>query len=102
MACDPVSSMMGLCQKAGKLKSGAFSVEEAVKGRKAKLVIIATDASERTIKTYKDMCSYYETPLICFSTKAEISKAIGKQNRTAIAIMDEHFADEINGRIRKG
>ena len=66
---DPIFSMLGLCKKAGKLKSGAYSVEETVKSQKAALVIMASDASDRTKKSTRDMCTYYDAPLWEYGTK---------------------------------
>ena len=43
-------SMLGLARRAGKVVSGEFSVEKAVKSGKAYLVIVAEDASDNTIK----------------------------------------------------
>ena len=37
-----------MATKAGKLLSGEFSVEKAIKQRKVKLVIVAGDASDNT------------------------------------------------------
>ena len=37
--------MLSLAAKAGKVASGEFSVEKAVKSRKAHLVLVADDAS---------------------------------------------------------
>ena len=38
---DRVLSLLGIAQKAGKVESGGFLCENAVKARKAKLVILA-------------------------------------------------------------
>ena len=38
-------SMIGLAQKAGKVASGEFSTEKAVKEHKAYMVIVADDSS---------------------------------------------------------
>ena len=43
-------SLVGLAAKAGKVVSGEFATEKAVKTQKAFLVIIAQDASENTRK----------------------------------------------------
>ena len=50
MAQNKVYSMIGLAMKAGKLTSGEFSVEHAVKAGKAALVIVSETASENTKK----------------------------------------------------
>ena len=41
-------SLLGLAMKAGKVVSGEFATEKAVKGKTAFLVLIAEDASENT------------------------------------------------------
>ena len=48
MARDRILNLIGLAMKAGKVVSGEFSVEKCIKSGKARLVIIATDASENT------------------------------------------------------
>lgn len=92
---NKMMSMLGLCQKAGKLKSGEFASETAVKSGDAWLVIIAGDASNNTKKKFKDMCSFYETDCIEYGTKEGLAAAIGKEERSSLAICDEGFANSI-------
>ena len=56
--------MIGLATRAGAVTSGEFSVDKAIKAGKARLVIIADDASDRTKKGFKDSCSFYGVPLV--------------------------------------
>ena len=58
MLHDRALSMLSLAAKAGKVASGEFSVEKAVKSRKAYLVLVADDASENTKKLFRNMCSF--------------------------------------------
>ena len=51
-----VLSFIGICMKAGKLVSGEFSVDKAVKGGQAYLVLVAGDVSPGSKKHYTDMC----------------------------------------------
>lgn len=92
MQNDRILSMLGLCMKAGKIKSGGFQTEEAVKGGKAWLVIKALDASGNTAKKFGDMCSFYEVPCFEYGTKEELGRAIGKEERSVIAVCDEGFS----------
>lgn len=48
MSQDSILSMIGLAKRAGKVVSGEFSTEKAVKENKAKLVIVSEDASNNT------------------------------------------------------
>ena len=45
MSEKDVAGALGLAQKAGKLSSGDLGVKDALLGGKAKLLLIATDAS---------------------------------------------------------
>ena len=56
---DKALAMIGLAQKAGKIVSGEFATEKAVKTGKAALVIVAGDASENTKKMFTNMCAFY-------------------------------------------
>lgn len=88
-------SLLSLAQKAGKLKSGEFQTTEAVKGKKAFLVLVAADASDNTKKEFRNMCNYYETPYYEFSTKENLGRAIGKEERSSIAVLDEGFSKSL-------
>ena len=44
---DRLLSLLGIAQKAGKLESGSFLCEKAIKGKNAKLVIVAEDAQKK-------------------------------------------------------
>ena len=87
-----IYSLLGLCQKAGKLVSGEFSVENAIKSGKAYMVIVSTDASDNTKKKFKDKCDFYEVPIAEFGDKEGLGRAIGKEVRTSVAVTDAGFA----------
>ena len=98
MAGDAVYSMLGLCAKAGKLICGQDQTEKAVRERKAFLVMISTDASEGTKKRMRDKCASYNVPLAEYGLKEELGRAVGKQERSCIAVTDKGLADTM---IRK-
>ena len=95
LAQNKVYSMIGLAMKAGKLTSGEFSVEHAVKAGKAALVIVSETASENTKKKFQNMCTYYEVPLYFFGEKETLGHAMGKEFRASLAVLDEGFAKAI-------
>ena len=92
-------SMIGLAAKAGKIASGEFQTETAVKTGTAKLVLVAEDASENTKKLFSDKCSYYKIPVCILGTKEELGKAIGKEYRASVAVLEEGFANAIKTKI---
>ena len=92
MDSNKVYSMLGLCMRAGKLKSGEFQVLEAIKKKTAKLVIVSEDASDNTRKKFSDKCSYYKVPIYIYGNMDELGHAIGKDVRTSLAVTDEGMA----------
>ena len=72
MKQDRVLSMIGLAQKAGKVASGEFATEKAVKTKKASVVVVASDASDNTKKMFSDMCKYYNVPIYFYSDKEQL------------------------------
>ena len=96
---DRVLSMLGMAAKAGKIESGEFSTEKAVKGGRGRLVIVSEDASDNTKKMFTNMCKYYKVPFVVFGTKEELWHWIGKAYRASICILDEGFAKAVLKKI---
>ena len=92
-------SIIGLATKAGKTVSGEWATEKAVKEQKAKLVIVAQDASDNTKKLFKNKCEYYNVMMITAGSKQELGSVTGKANRASLAVTDENFAKAIIKKI---
>lgn len=90
-----ILSLLGLAMKAGKIASGEFSTEKAVKSGKGFFVVIAEDASDNTTKKFTNMCQYYEVPMVKLGTKEELGRTIGKEFRASLAVLDENFTKAI-------
>lgn len=90
-----ILSMLGLATRAGRIASGEFQTETAVKSGTAHLVIVAEDASENTKKLFSDKCSFYKIPFIIMGTKEALGRAIGKEFRASLAILDAGFAEAV-------
>lgn len=95
MKQDKILSMLGLATRAGKTVSGEFSVERAVKSQGAYLVIVAADASENTKKKFRNMCEFYQVPIYFYGEKEQVGHAMGKEQRSSMAVLDEGLADTI-------
>lgn len=92
---DRLLGTLGLCMKAGKLVTGEDSVLKAIRGNKAKVVILAKDASANTAKRMTNAATFYNVPLVVYSTKADIGAALGKNIRAVAAVLDEGFGAKI-------
>ncbi len=85
--------------RAGFVASGEFSTEKAVKENRAKVVIVASDASDNTKKMFTNMCTYYKVPIYFFGEKTSLGHAIGKELRASLAVLDNGFAGEIEKQL---
>ena len=100
MKPDKVLSYLGLAMRGRNLVSGEFQTEDAVKSGKAILVIVAEDASENTKKLFRDKCSYYEVPVYSYGTKQSLGRAIGKDQRSSLAVTDAGLAQAIEKTLK--
>ena len=96
-----ILSLFGLAARAGRLASGEFQTETAVKSGTACLVVVAEDASDNTKKLFQDKCSFYKVPVIFLGSKEELGKAIGKEYRASLAILDAGFAEAVMKKINE-
>ncbi|RFU67811.1 YlxQ family RNA-binding protein [Bacillus sp. V59.32b] len=88
-------SLLGLANRARKLISGEELVIKEVRSGKAKLVLLASDASANTEKKISDKCSFYKVPIKRVENRSMLGQAIGKEARVAVAVLDEGFARKL-------
>lgn len=96
---NKILGLLGISAKAGKIVSGTDIVLENIEKNKIKLVIVAKDASKRTIENFKYICEKYKVPIYVYGTIEEISNAIGKVNRAVIGVKDKNLAEAIENKI---
>lgn len=96
-ACSArLASMIGLCRRANRLGCGAEMVQGALKAGRASLVLLASDASERTRKQISDKATFYGVPLIALPMdREELGRACGLDSLSACAVTDAQFARAI-------
>ncbi len=90
---DKILSAIGLAKRAGKAICGTQLVRDSAKSGKAKLIIVASDASDRSKKEITDTSAFYKTECIisCY-TMAQLSSAVGLMRSTSsVAITDENM-----------
>ncbi len=97
-----VYGLLGLTTKAGKLCFGTDSCLDMISKNKVKLIIVSEDSAERTIKNFKEKCEEKSIPFYIFGKKEDISKAIGKLNKTVIGIKDKNLAGAIQKILNGG
>ena len=90
-----ILGLIGLSARARKVLFRADSVEEGIKKNKVKLIIISCEASDRTKDKFSKFGKEYNKPVIIVGTIEELSKAIGKNNKAVLGILDENLSSEI-------
>lgn len=94
---NKVLSILGLCMKAGLLSAGELAAENAIKSQKARLLIIAEDASANTKKKFYNSSEFYKVKMVYYGNKEELGKAVGKAERSVMAVCDDGFAKKLEG-----
>lgn len=90
-----VFGMIGLAKRAGKVSTGAFICGKMIKSGRAKLVILARDASPNTKKDISDSCAYYKIKLIELSDMSSLGHITGGGDRAVVSVNDNNFAKAI-------
>lgn len=98
---DPVLSMLGIAAKSGNVVSGEFSTEKAVKTGHAYLVIVSTEASGNTKKSFCNMTDFYHVPCYCYGRKEALGRCIGKEFRASLAVTDENLAKAVEKKLKE-
>ena len=90
---EKVLSLLGLMKKAGAIACGEDNSVEAVRDGKAKVLILASDASDNARKRAENLCSgrkLIKLDIEC--TKAELAWALGMSGCAMAAVCDLGFA----------
>lgn len=95
MINNKIWGLVGLAARARKICFGADSVEQEMKKKKVKLVLIAQDSSERTKTKFQKLCKENKTECLIIGDIETLSKSIGKVNKAIIGIEEENIAKQI-------
>ena len=86
-------NLLGLANVAKGIVSGETLIK-SIAANETKLVVIANDAN--TKKKITDKCHFYHVDYFIVDENIEtISKAVGKNNRVALGIINQGFAKKI-------
>lgn len=91
---EQLRGMLGLCQRAGKLQSGADQVMNAIRNGSCRLALIDGEASQNTVKKITDACIYYHVPYLTLPGGA-LGEASGRDGRMTAAVTEAGFAKRL-------
>ena len=88
-------SLLGLANRARKIISGEELTVKEIRSGKAKLILLSADASLNTTKKITDKCHSFHVPYRIVEDRYILGKAIGKEARVVVAVMDDGFANKL-------
>ncbi|MFP4286347.1 MAG: L7Ae/L30e/S12e/Gadd45 family ribosomal protein [Candidatus Izemoplasmataceae bacterium] len=95
MATSKILNLLGLAKRAGKIIDGEGRVLSSFKSEKSMLIFLASDTGENIKKKILDKARFYQVEVNQTYTTDELSRAIGKNNRKVLALIDKNFIDLI-------
>lgn len=93
---------IGLAYRAGKLITGEEKVLKMLKSNKLCLVLVAKDASPKTIEKFQKKAYFYKTPLNLDYTCEELSRSVGKPMAKIIGLLDAGFYKALKANLNGG
>lgn len=97
----PILQLLGLAARARKIVSGEELIIREIRGGRAKLVLLSTDASHNSSKKIKDKCASFNVELHEFGDRYDLGHATGKEARVAVAVTDNGFATKLSGLLNE-
>lgn len=88
-------SLLGLANRARKITSGEELTVKEIRSGNAKLILLSEDASQNTTKKITDKCRSYKIPVKLVANREILGKAIGKEQRVVVAVLDNGFAKKL-------
>ena len=92
---DKALSLLGLARRAGMLSVQSEEIFLLIRSGKVRLLLLAEDMGATVRKKYEDKSKFYGVPILCFATRNSLGKALGLAPRSAVAVLDEGFAQSI-------
>ena len=94
MSTDKRIRLIGLANRAGKIRAGTFITEKLVKEGNAPFVVVAEDGSEKQKEKLISLLEYHKVDYILLGTKEDLGKILGKDETLSLVVTDMNF---ING-----
>ena len=91
---NSVLQLMGLAKRAGRLALGEDMVAEAIQNHKARLILLAADTGEATLRRTQKRAGDRVPVLQIAADKAEMGGALGRESCAVCALTDLGLASK--------
>ena len=95
MANEKFFRMLGLAARMRAVAFGEGAVKDNIKSKKAKLVIVAEDASDNTKKKFFNSCKFYEVDIVESADKLTLGRYTGREFAVVLGITNQDIASEM-------
>ena len=93
---EGVLSLLGLAKKAGRLEVGEESVGGAARARAARLILLASDAAENTVRRAGHFADAGACPCVRIpADKGALGHAVGRKSCAMLAVTDTGLAEAV-------
>lgn len=93
---------LGLAFRAGKVITGEEQVLRMLRQKKLSLVLVAKDASPKTIERFQRKTHFYETPINLDFTHDELSRSVGKPLVKIMGLIDPGLFEALKRNLNGG
>ena len=90
-----VYGLLGLARRAGGAVPGVEAVRQSVRDGRARLVVLATDASAAQLEKVERTLAGRPTPRVSFGDQSGLGAALGLAPVSAVAVTNTAFAEQI-------
>lgn len=98
---DRVIATLALTNKAGKAVSGSDKVMDTLRRGEASLLILAADISADSEAKFRFTAEKNGVDIYRFSLKYQLGSPLGKEIRTAVAVLPGAFADKLRRELTR-
>lgn len=96
---NKIYSMLGIAKKGSKISIGFDVTSLDIRDKKSQLVLIASDASDKTKKNIKFFCDKYEVKYIEYGEKEILGKSLGRKVVSVLSVNDTNIASYLLNNI---
>ena len=88
-----ILTLVGFANRAGKVVVGREAVASALRSGRARVLILAEDASPKLKKEIEKQA--HKTPFYIFSDKNDLGRILGREQVSVLAVCDKNLAHSI-------
>ena len=95
MKKEKIKSLLHIARKGRMLEIGKTAVSILIKRKKASLVIVALDASEKLKREMETECRRFSIPMFLYGSKSELGEICGRDEVAVLALSNKNLAMEV-------